>query len=212
MLFVGLREARLSLGVQQITMSILPKTSAELYAFTQATICIPTLLIVFWQILLLRKQLKLQASKERQSEYLRTQVDFTESMRLLLKSHTHDVIYDSLKNHGSVFRSWGHYEKEDKIVYAYFEIVYELFERIYVMKEDEWIDDTEWIYWEPWISDVKSHPILADVVHDNLGMYDKRFEDYVQKLLPNTASAPMLGPVTSRAAARPAPAPGAAHH
>jgi len=90
-------------------------------------------------------------------------------------------VYDDLAaNAGSQFRSWSNYSSNQKATYAYLEIIYELFERVFCIKGDGWIDDTEWLHWDRWIDDVIGHPMFDDVHKDNLGMYDSAFETYIE--------------------------------
>jgi len=65
-------------------------------------------------------------------------------------------------------------------VYAYFEILYELFERVYQIKKNSWISEDEWSQWAMWIDDIAANPILADIYSDSKGMYSLEFEMFIK--------------------------------
>lgn len=111
-------------------------------------------------------------------------------MRLLIQTCQHSKIYDDLVRSGSAFRGWGTYSDEQKQSYAYIEMIYELFERVFVIWKDRWIPDDEWRLWENWILDIMGHPLFPDVYNDNMGMFDPDFETYVRDHLkkPNAST------------------------
>jgi hypothetical protein len=100
----------------------------------------------------------------------------------------HAKVYDDLaKRGGSTFANWAHYGDIDKTTYEYFEMLYEIFERVYILIEDGWISRTEWPLWERWISNVGRHPLFRDVHVDNLGLFDQGFEMYIRRRLSERA-------------------------
>jgi len=166
--------------------------------WVQNIIYVLVLVFLIWQISLLRKQVKkqedairLQAEAMKQSDYLRCQIDFTETLRILLASQTHATVYDSLARGGSQFVNWTTYSGDDRKVYAYLEMVYELFERVFWVKKVGTIDAKEWRLWEVWFEDFARHPLLADVYRDNLGMFDGDFEAFVRSKLPTPIAEPV---------------------
>lgn len=160
-------------------------------SWAQAVIYLFTLFVLIRQARLLTQQahsqaeaVRLQTEAMRQSEYLRCQIDFTESMRLLIQTGQHSKIYDELANNaGSAFVGWSRYTPEQKSTYAYFEMIYELFERVFVIWKDGWIPDSEWLLWEKWVDDVIAHPLFSEASKDNAGMFDARFEEYINSRL-----------------------------
>jgi hypothetical protein len=74
-------------------------------------------------------------------------------------------------------------------VYAYLEILYELFERVFVTWKQHVIPEVEWWQWEAWFADVSGHPLLWDVYRDNAGMFDPDFEAFVRSQLPEEEAA-----------------------
>lgn len=166
--------------------------NGALASWIQALIYLLTLFVLYRQLTHLRKQseaqndsLKLQIENNKYSNYIRCQSDFTQLMRQLLQGDLHEKIYNSLYKAGKTkFKSeWTNYTEDDKKVYAFFEIVYELVERVYCIKlyddDDKIIDELEWKHWENWIDDIVGHPLFEDVHEDSLGMYDKGFEELI---------------------------------
>jgi hypothetical protein len=161
-------------------------------SWAQAAIYLVTLFVLIRQARTLAEQarnqgeaVRLQTRALTQAEYLRCQVDFTETTRLLVREKLHGAIYDDLASSArSVFTNWKNYSSEQKLVYAYLEMLYELFERVFVIWKDGWIADSEWRQWQVWIYDVIQHPLFADVHNDNLGMFDPRYQEYILAKLP----------------------------
>jgi hypothetical protein len=161
-------------------------TSAALAAWTQAAIYFITFLVLWRQLVLFRRQLRASEKSKQDRQYLRAQTDFTDSLRLLISSGTHSGVYDSLCNDAnSDFVNWRRYSPADKVTYSYFELLYEMFERVFVMWKEGWIPEQEWHYWKPWIADVIRHPLLQDVFRDNRGMFDARFETFMEEQFQN---------------------------
>jgi hypothetical protein len=162
--------------------------NGALASWVQALIYLITLAVLYRQLRALTRQtqqqsesIRLQTEAMQQAEYMRCQIDFTETMRSLIQSAKHDAVYDDLAaNAGSQFQAWQTYSSQQKATYAYLELIYELFERVYCIKGDGWIDEKEWKHWERWIDDVIGHLMFADVHKDNLGMYDSGFEAYIE--------------------------------
>lgn len=156
-------------------------------SWAQATIYLATLLVLILQTRFLVRQSKsqqqavrLQTDAMRQAEYLRCQTDFTETMRLLVSTYQHPKIYDDLVRSGRTFSNWSIYSDQQKQSYAYLEMLYELFERVFVIWKEKWISDEEWHLWETWILDIIGNPLARDVYRDNLGMFDSAFENYIR--------------------------------
>ncbi|MGZ7042843.1 MAG: hypothetical protein ACXVH7_13710 [Thermoanaerobaculia bacterium] len=159
-------------------------TNAVAAAWAQAAIYLVTLGVLIWQMVLLRRQVNLQNKAMQATDYLRCQIDFTETLRLLVRTQLHQRVYDELARTGSKFKGWTRYSDNEKAEYAYLELLYELLERIFVVWKSGAIDDPEWRQWRAWIEDVVHSPLFRDVVEDNDGMFDPRFEQFIRTLLP----------------------------
>jgi hypothetical protein len=159
-------------------------------SWVQAAIYFVTLVVLVYQARILIRQtksqeeaLRLQTKTIQQGEYLRCQIDFTESMRTMLTSGHYKEVYDELARGGSRFAHWTEYSEAQKATYGYLELIHELFERVFVLHMDNWIEPQEWSLWEEWFKDAAINPIYRDVFEDNLGMYDPRFESYARSAL-----------------------------
>lgn len=94
-------------------------TNAVAAAWAQAAIYLATLGVLTWQIVFLRRQVRMQSKSMRASDYLRCQIDFTETLRLLVRTQLHQRVYDTLaRTGGSKFTSWRTYNEDEKAEYA----------------------------------------------------------------------------------------------
>lgn len=166
-----------------------------LASWVQAAIYLFTLIVLIVQARILIRQtrsqdeaLRIQTKTTQQTEYLRCQIDFTESMRTMLTSGLYKKVYDELARGGSKFAHWKEYSDAQKATYSYLELIHELFERIFVLHKDNWIEPDEWPLWEQWFKDAAINPLYSDVFEDNVGMYDPRFEAYVRDALESLKS------------------------
>jgi hypothetical protein len=174
-------------------------------SWAQAAIYFATLFVLIVQARILIRQnksqqdaVRLQTDAMRQAEYLRCQIDFTETMRLLISTYQHSKIYDELANSGSAFCNWSTYSDQQKQSYAYIEMLYELFERVFAIWKEGWISNEEWHLWETWILDIIGHPLASDVYRDNVGMFDPAFESYIRGHL-KPADGTSTIPITTKA-------------
>ena len=110
----------------------------------QLIVYILTLAVIWWQATLLRKQI-------RTSDYLRCQIDFTETLRGLVTSGRHARIYDDLARSGTRFTGWQNYSDPEKELYAYLELMYALIERVHITFQQKAITLTEWNEWQKWL-------------------------------------------------------------
>jgi len=81
-------------------------------SWVQAGIYVVTVGVLIWQAIVQNKSVKLQTLTMQDSAYLRCQVDFTGSMRLLVKTGLHDMVYNNLNASGSKFVRWSEYNEE----------------------------------------------------------------------------------------------------
>ena len=166
--------------------------SSSLASWAQALIYLITLIVLYRQLKFLRTQtetqtnaLKEQIKNAKYSEYVRCKIDFSHSMNQLIRNNMHDDIYSNIfKIDKEKFNTpWDTYSVEEKKVYAYFEILYELFVRVYLSKEENIITLKEWGNWEAWIDDIIKHPVFNDVHIDSIGMYSEPFQEFITQRL-----------------------------
>ena len=97
-----------------------------------------------------------------------------------MQSGLHSRVYDQLATGGgSRFSRWASYDVDGKVAYAYLELLYEIFERVFLLYRKQWIPQTEWSQLEAWMTDVIGNPLFRDVREDNMGMFDPAFEELV---------------------------------
>lgn len=72
---------------------------------------------------------------------------------------------------------------EDVSVVANLLIAYGIVEEAFLLYAKKWIDEETWGQWAAWLKDLTKHPRF-DLIHRRMrGQFDKRFQDYVSKVL-----------------------------
>ena len=72
---------------------------------------------------------------------------------------------------------------EDVSVVANLLIAYGIVEEAFLLYAKKWIDQETWEQWAAWLRDLTKHPRF-DLIHRRMrGQFDKRFQDYVSKVL-----------------------------
>jgi len=72
---------------------------------------------------------------------------------------------------------------EDTSVIVNLLIAYGIIEEAFLLYAKKWIDEETWGQWAAWLKGLTKHPRF-DLIHRRMrGQFDKRFEDYVSKLL-----------------------------
>jgi hypothetical protein len=142
----------------------------------QLIVYILTLAVIWWQATLLRRQI-------RTSDYLRCQIDFTETLRALVASGRHAHIYDYLARSGTRLRGWQQYGDPEKEAYAYLELMYALIERVHIAFQQKAITLTEWNEWQKWLEGVAANQLLHDVHEDSRGVFNAEYQALVDSVL-----------------------------
>ena len=74
---------------------------------------------------------------------------------------------------------------EDVSVVADLLIAYGIVEEAFLLYAKRWIDEETWGQWAAWLKDLTKHPRF-DLIHRRMrGQFDKRFQNYVSKVLEN---------------------------
>lgn len=136
-------------------------------------------LIFAGSLVFLAIQVRSQVSATRTEVYNRCWSDYSSLVRMLVANPSLQSIYDDLSEKHKDKWKWPSYTAREKTLYNYFELIYELFERVYFLAEDRWIDSETWSHWNAWLSEVCEHPLFEDVAHDNEGMFAKEFQEFV---------------------------------
>jgi Cft2 family RNA processing exonuclease len=72
---------------------------------------------------------------------------------------------------------------EDISVVANLLIAYGIVEEAFLLYAKKWINEETWEQWAAWLKDLTKHPRF-DLIHQRMrGQFDKRFQDYVSKVL-----------------------------
>ncbi len=62
-------------------------------------------------------------------------------------------------------------------------IAYGIIEEAFLLYAKKWIDEEAWRQWAAWLRDLTKHPRF-DMIHRRMkGQFDKRFQDYVSRVL-----------------------------
>ena len=73
--------------------------------------------------------------------------------------------------------------REDMVLIGNLLIAYGIIEEAYLLYTKRWIDEETWQQWDAWLKDLAKHPRF-DLIHKRMrGQFDKRFENYVSKIL-----------------------------
>jgi hypothetical protein len=72
---------------------------------------------------------------------------------------------------------------EDVSVITNLLIAYGIIEEAFLLYAKKWIDEEAWGQWAAWLRDLTKHPRF-DMIHRRMrGQFDKRFQDYVSRVL-----------------------------
>jgi len=93
------------------------------------------------------------------------------------------TIYDDLAKIEPSEAGWLKCESRQKLLFNSIELNFELFERVYYLWQEKWIDAETWSCWEKWLQYLSRHPIFDDVRRSNRGMFGEDFARYVDRLI-----------------------------
>ncbi|MDO9027814.1 MAG: hypothetical protein Q7U68_03010 [Candidatus Roizmanbacteria bacterium] len=140
----------------------------------QTVIYTGTLIVLIFQV-------RAQVTAIRAEQYSKCQVDYSSLIRMLVQQNQLQSIYDDMEKVSPITANshWKEYNEREKAIYNYMELNYELFERVYYLWKDKWIDNETWSNWEVWLDYLSKHPIFLHVMKDNQRMFGAEFENYV---------------------------------
>jgi hypothetical protein len=131
-------------------------------------------------------QVRVETASIKHDIYQRCQSDYSALTRLFIENRKLEKVYDELGS--SVASKWPKYTKDQKAMYHYLELNYELFERVFILSDKHWITEGEWKLWDGWLKAMALHKLFADVHNDNRGLFDPKFQRHVDSLLQNKSS------------------------
>ena len=143
----------------------------------QTVAIVITLLVFIYQIRVEKKAVQRETIH-------RCDSDYSAIVRMMIEKPEFNKIYDDIakKMNDNV---WIKFPKHEKMMYNYFELNYELFERAYILHyKDKWMDDETWEMWERWIEYISKHKMFSYVHNDVKDMFDHDFQNYISSILP----------------------------
>ncbi len=82
----------------------------------------------------------------------------------------------------------GVFSTEEATVYAHLLVAYGIIEEAFLLYSKKWIDEDTWQQWSAWLVALSEAPQFKRIHERTSGTFDKRFEDYVSKMLTDNAS------------------------
>jgi hypothetical protein len=89
------------------------------------------------------------------------------------------LLRDQLYGHGTKSKI----TREDTSLIVNLLIAYGIIEEAFLLYTKRWIDEETWRQWAAWLKDLAKHPRFIQAHRRIQGQFDKRFEDYVSKVL-----------------------------
>ena len=173
-------------------------------SWIQALIYVLTLCALIWQARILIRQtrsqeraVRIQTEAIQHAEYARCASDYSALIRMLVENPSLHTIYDDLAQIAPRGTGWLNYNAQQKLLFNYIELNFELFERLYYLWQKKWIADETWSCSEKWLEFLSRHPIFADVKRGNAGMFGEDFEKYIESLMQRHQLIPNSLPVMS---------------
>jgi len=62
-------------------------------------------------------------------------------------------------------------------------MIYALLEKVYLLYEKKWIDESTRREWETWLAFIAKHPMFFEVHLGSKGMFNRSFQDHVSRLV-----------------------------
>ena len=144
-----------------------------LTSLVQTTVITLTLLVFIFQFRSQERAIKESSYQNlmgRYNDFMMIQADRPE-LNKLLRDQLHD------RNSNTKM------ESEEASVIVNLLIAYGIIEEAFLLYAKKWIDEETWEQWAAWLRDLTKHPRF-DLMHRRMkGQFDKRFQDYVSKIL-----------------------------
>ena len=144
-----------------------------LTSLVQTVVITLTLLVFIFQFRSQERAIKESSYQNlmgRYNDFMMTQAEKPE-LNKLLRDQFHD------RNSNTKM------EPEEASVIVNLLIAYGIIEEAFLLYAKKWIDEEAWEQWAAWLRDLTKHPRF-DLIHRNMkGQFDKRFQDYVSKVL-----------------------------
>jgi len=79
--------------------------------------------------------------------------------------------------------SGGNVSAEEATVFAHLLVAYGIIEEAYLLYARKWIDEDTWLQWSAWLVALSTRPEMKRIRERTAGTFDKKFEEYVTKIL-----------------------------
>jgi len=79
----------------------------------------------------------------------------------------------------------GRATKEEIMVSSHLLLAYGIIEEAYMLYAKKWIDKEEWQQWSAFLERLSRHPLFPTIHRMASGTFDRRFEEYVSKMIPD---------------------------
>ena len=89
------------------------------------------------------------------------------------------ILRDQLHDRGRKERT----SRQDVSVTVNLLVAYGIIEEAFLLYSKRWIDEETWAQWASWLKSLAKHPELKPIHKRMQGQFDRRFEEYVSKLL-----------------------------
>jgi len=80
-------------------------------------------------------------------------------------------------------RQRGAVSEDEATIYAHLLVCYGIIEEAFLLYVKNWIDEDMWLQWSAWLVALSAHPQFKLLPERTAGTFDKRFEEYVAKIL-----------------------------
>ena len=75
--------------------------------------------------------------------------------------------------------------KEDIAVYSHLLLAYGIIEEAYILRQKNWISETEWQQWSAFLERLAQHPMFPQIHRMSSGTFDKGFEEFASTRIGN---------------------------
>jgi len=77
----------------------------------------------------------------------------------------------------------GNVSEDEATIYAHLLVCYGIIEEAFLLYVKKWIDEDTWLQWSAWLVAISTQPQFKSIPERTAGTFDKRFEEYVRKIL-----------------------------
>ena len=144
-----------------------------LTSLVQTVVITLTLLVFIFQF-------RSQERSTKESSYQNLMGRYNDFMLMMAeKPEVNKLLRDQLREHSAKTR----FTREDTSVLANLLIAYGIIEEAFTLYTKGWIDNETWDQWAAWLKDLARHPHFVSMHRRMGGTFDKRFQDYVSRVL-----------------------------